>query len=85
VRASPMVNPLTEPDIEPSASPVGESFYAIAKTVIGLIKTAVIRCRGPRRAIDDFVFAAPEWVCLNHGRLLEPIGMIPTAEHGVAY
>jgi putative transposase len=54
--------------------------------VIGLFKTEVIRRRGPWRSIDDVEFAVLEWVdWFNHRRLLEPIGMIPPAEHEAAY
>jgi putative transposase len=54
--------------------------------VIGLFKTEVIRRRGPWRSIDDVEFAVLEWVdWFNHRRLLEPIGMIPPAEHEADY
>jgi hypothetical protein len=74
---------LVEAGIEPSVGSVGDSFdNALAETVIGLFKTEVIRRRGPWRSIDDVEFAALEWVdWFNHRRLLEPIGMIPPAEH----
>jgi putative transposase len=78
---------LAEAGIEPSVGSVGDSFdNALAETVIGLFKTEVIRRRGPWRSIDDVEFAVLEWVdWFNHRRLLEPIGMIPPAEHEAAY
>ena len=78
---------LAESGIEPSVGSVGDSFdNALAETVIGLFKTEVIRRRGPWRSIDDVEFAVLEWVdWFNHRRLLEPIGMIPPAEHEANY
>jgi putative transposase len=78
---------LAEAGIEPSVGSVGDSFdNALAETVIGLFKTEVIRRRGPWRSIEDVEFAVLEWVdWFNHRRLLEPIGMIPPAEHEAAY
>jgi putative transposase len=78
---------LAEAGIEPSVGSVGDSYdNALAETVIGLFKTEVIRRRGPWRSIDDVEFAVLEWVdWFNHRRLLEPIGMIPPAEHEAAY
>jgi putative transposase len=78
---------LAEAGIEPSVGSVGDSYdNALAESVIGLFKTEVIRRRGPWRSIDDVEFAVLEWVdWFNHRRLLEPIGMIPPAEHETAY
>ena len=78
---------LAEAGIEPSVGSVGDSYdNALAETVIGLFKTEVIRRRGPWRSIDDVEFAVLEWVdWFNHRRLLEPIGMIPPAEHEADY
>lgn len=74
---------LAEAGIAPSVGSVGDSYdNALAESVIGLFKTEVIRRRGPWRSIDDVEFAVLEWVdWFNHRRLLEPIGMIPPAEH----
>ena len=60
----------------------GDSYdNALAKTIIGLFKTEVIRRRGPWRTIDVVEYATLEWVdWFNHRRLLEPIGNIPPAE-----
>lgn len=78
---------LAEAGIEPSVGSLGDSFdNALAETVIGLFKTEVIRRHGPWRSIDDVEFAVLEWAdWFNHRRLLEPIGMIPPAEHEAAH
>ena len=70
-----------EAGIEPSIGSVGDSYDALAETVIGLFKTAVIRRRAPWRIL--------RWWCslrwngrtyFNHRCLHEPIGNIPPAE-----
>ena len=74
---------LAEAGIEPSVGSVGDSYdNALVESVIGLLKTEVIRMRGPWKALDDVEYATLEWVdWFNHRRLLEPIGDIPPAEH----
>jgi transposase InsO family protein len=61
---------------------VGDSYdNALAESVIGLLKTEVIRRRGPWRSLEAVEFATLEWVdWFNNRRLLEPIGNIPPAE-----
>jgi putative transposase len=78
---------LAEAGIEPSVGSVGDSYdNALAKSIIGLFKTEVIRRRGPRRNIDAVEFATLEWVdWFNTRRLLEPIGNIPPAEAEARY
>jgi putative transposase len=78
---------LAEAGIEPSVGSIGDSYdNALAESVIGLFKTEVIRRRGPWRGLEDVEFATLEWVAwFNHGRLLEPIGYVPPAEHEEAY
>jgi transposase InsO family protein len=73
---------LGEAGIAPSVGSIGNSYdNALAKTVIGLFKTEVIRRAGPWRSLEAVVFATLEWVdWFNHRRLLEPIGSIPPAE-----
>ena len=73
---------LAEAGIEPSVGSVGDSFdNALAETVIGLLKTEVIRRRGPWRSLEAVELATLEWVdWFNHRRLLEPIGHVPPAE-----
>jgi len=78
---------LLEAGIEPSVGNVGDSYdNALAKTVIGLFKTEVIRRRGPWRSLEAVEFATLEWVAwFNNHRLLEPIGNVPPAEAEARY
>ena len=49
----------------------GDSYDALAETIIGLYKTEMIRKRGPWRGLDDVELATLEWVWwFNHHRLL---------------
>lgn len=78
---------LAETGIEPSVGSVGDSYdNALAESVIGWYKTAVIHQRGPWRNLEAVEFATLEWVdWFNHRRLLEPIGHRPPAEVEEAY
>jgi len=78
---------LAESGVESSGGSRGDSYdNALAKIIIGLFKTEVIRRRGPWRNIDAVEYATLEWVdWFNHRRLLEPIGNIPPAELEQAY
>lgn len=73
---------LSEAGIEPSGGSVGNSFdNALAETINGLYKAAVIHRRGPWRSFEAVEFVTLEWVdWFNHRRLHEPIGIIPPAE-----
>jgi transposase InsO family protein len=54
---------LAEAGVEPSVGSVGDSYdNALAETVIGLIKTEVIRRRGPWIGLEEVGFATLEWV-----------------------
>jgi transposase InsO family protein len=78
---------LLEAGIEPSVGSVGDSYdNALAETVIGLFKTAVIHRRSPWRSLEGVEYATLEWVdWYNARRLLEPIGNIPPAEAEARY
>ena len=78
---------LAEAGIESSVGSVGDSYdNALAESIIGLYKTAVIWPRGPWKNIEEVEYATLEWVdWFNHKRLLEPIGIIPSAELEQAY
>jgi transposase InsO family protein len=78
---------LAEAGIEGSVGSVGDSYdNALAETIIGLYKTAVIRRHGPWRNIDAVEFATLEWVdWFNNRRLLEPIGHVPPVEYEEVY
>ena len=78
---------LLEAGIEPSVGSVGDSYdNALAEPGIGLLKTEVIRRRGPRRSLELVEFATLEWVDrYNTCRLLEPIGDMPPAEAEARY
>jgi transposase InsO family protein len=72
---------LLEAAIAPSVGSVGDSYDAMAESVIGLYKTEVIRRRGPWRHVDAVEYATLEWVdWFNNRRLLEPIGYVPPIE-----
>ena len=66
----------------PSVGSVGDPLdNALAETAIGLLKTEVIRRRGPWRSLEAVEFATLEWVhWFNHRRLLGPIGHVPPAK-----
>ncbi len=78
---------LAEAAIEVSVGSRGDSYdNALAESVIGLVKTEVIRARGPWRTTEDVEFAVLEWVAwFNKHRLLEPIGYLPPVEFEAAY
>ena len=78
---------LAEAGIEASVGSVGNSYdNALAETVIGLFKAEVIHRRGPWRSFEAVEYANLEWVdWFNHGRLLEPIGNVPSAEAEARY
>ena len=73
---------LAEAGIAPSVGSVGDSCdNALAATVIGLFKTALVRRQGPWRNLEAVEFATLDGVdWFNHRRLLEPIGFVPPAE-----
>ena len=77
---------LAEAGIEQSVGSVGDSYDALAESIIGLYKTQVIRLRGPWRGLEPVEFATLEWVhWFNHRRILEAIGNRPPAEAEAAY
>ena len=65
----------------------GDSYdNALAKSIIGLLKTEVIRRKGPWHSIDSVEFAILDWVeWVNNKRLIGPIGFIPPAKFEMAY
>ena len=72
---------LADAGIDPSVGSVGDSYDALAESVIGLYKTKVIRRRGPWPHLEAVEFATLEWVdWFNYRRLLAPIGHVPPAE-----
>lgn len=59
---------------------------ALAKSVIGLFKTDVIRHAVPSRCLDDIEYATLGWVAwFNTCRLLEPLGCLPPAEYEIQF
>ena len=73
---------LADAGIEASVGSRGDSYdNALAESVIGLVKTEVIRPQGPWRTLDDVEYATLDWVhWFNTQRLLEPLGYLPPAE-----
>jgi transposase InsO family protein len=78
---------LTEAGIEPAVGSRGDSYdNALAASILGLFKTAVIHRQGPWRHLEAVEFATLDWVdWFNTRRLLEPIGYVPPAEYEVRY
>lgn len=55
---------------------------ALAETLIGLYKTAVIEQRKAWHAFEDVELATFEWVdWFNNRRLFGPLGYVPPAEY----
>ena len=78
---------LADAGIERSVGSTGDSYdNALAESVIGLYKTAVIHRRGPWKGLDEVEFATLEWVAwYNTRRLLEPLGYVPPEEFEQAH
>lgn len=78
---------LAEAGIEASAGSRGDSYdNALAETINGLYKAALIYKRAPWKTREAVELATLEWVSwFNHQRLLEPIGYIPPAEAEANY
>jgi len=78
---------LADAGIAPSVGSRGDAYdNALAESVIGLFKMAVIRRRGPWRHLEAVELATLEWVdWFNTRRLLEPIGYVPPAEYEARY
>jgi transposase InsO family protein len=73
---------LADAGMAPSVGSRGDSYDALAESLIGLFRTEVIRRRGPWRTLEAVEFATLEWVdWFNHRRLLGPIGYVPPAEY----
>lgn len=68
--------------IEASVGSLGDAYdNALAKSVIKLLKTEVIRHAGTCRSLDDVEHATLEWVAwFNNRRLPAPLGHSPPAE-----
>ena len=70
----------------PSIGSIGDSFDALAESVIGLYKAELIRRRGPWRAVDDVELATLAWVhWFNTGRLHTALDDVPPAEFEATY
>ena len=78
---------LADVEIAPSAGSRGDSYdNALAESVIGLLKTEVIRRQGPWPHLAQVEFATLAWVdWFNNRRLLEPIDYVPPAEFDAHY
>ncbi len=74
---------LSDARIQASVGSVGDSYdNALAETINGLFKTAVIRRRGPWRSLEAVEMATFEWVhWFNTQRLYELLGYVPPAEY----
>jgi len=73
--------------VDASVGTVGDALdNALAESVIGLVKTELIRRQGPWRTVEHVEAATLGWVdWFNHHRLLEINGDIPPIELGQAY
>lgn len=73
--------------MDASVGTVGDALdNALAESVIGLVKTELIRRQGPWRTVEHVEAATLGWVdWFNHHRLLEITGDIPPIELGQTY
>src|SRR5690606_3358789 len=78
---------LAEAGIENSVGSKRDAYdNALAESVIGLVKTEIIRRQGPWKNLEDVEFATLEWVWwYNHHRLFGPLGHVPPAEFEEQY
>ncbi len=78
---------LGQAEVEPSVGSCGDSYdNALAESIIGLYKTAVIRHAGPWRGLEEVECATLTWIAwFNTQRLLEPLGYVTPAEYGEAF
>ncbi len=78
---------LADAGIAPSVGSRGDSYdNALAESMIGLLKTEVIRRQGPWPHLAQVEFATLAWVdWFNNRRLLEPIGYVPPAAFDAHY
>ena len=78
---------LGEAGIEPSVGSKRDSYdNALAETINGLYKAALIHRRAPWKTKESVELATLEWVSwFNNQRLLEPIGYIAPAEAEANY
>lgn len=78
---------LDQAGIKPSVGSKGDSYEnALAETIVGLYKAALIHRRGPWKNRESVGLATLKWVLwFNHVRLLKPIGAIPPAEAEANY
>jgi putative transposase len=78
---------LAEIGAAPSVGSVGDSYdNALAESTIGLVKTELIRRRGPWRTLEEVELATLAYVdWYNHRRLHGQIGNLPPAELEATY
>lgn len=78
---------LAEAGLVASVGSVGDSYdNAAAESVNGLLKTELVRHRGPWRNLDHFELALSEWVdWYNQQRLHGWCGQVPPAEYEHQY
>ena len=78
---------LVEAGVQPWVGSVGDSHdNALAETINGLFKAAVIHRRAPWQSFEAVEFATLEWVhWFNNRRLPEPIGNLPPAKAEARY
>ena len=69
-----------------SIGTVGDSYDALAESVVGLYKTECTRPDGPWRGVDDLELATASWVAwFNTHRLHSSIGNVPPIEYETEY
>jgi putative transposase len=80
-------NHLADAGAAPSVGSAGDAYHnALAESIIGSYKTAVIHRRGPWRGFEDVEYATLEWVAwFNTQRILEPLGYVSPAEFEEQY
>ena len=70
----------------PSIGSVGDSYDALAESMIGLYKTECVNFQGPWRTVEELELATLLWVdWYNANRLHGSIGDIPPIEYEETY
>ena len=78
---------LGQAEVEPSVGSCGDSYdNALAESIIGLYKTAVIRHAGPWRGLEEVECATLTWIArFNTRRSREPQGYVTSTEYEEAF
>jgi len=77
---------LSEAGIEPSVGSVGDSYdNAMVDSVIGLLKSEVVKRSGPWRGLEDVEFATLEWTRTTYNGFSSRLAMSRPMEFEALY